>query len=525
MSKVRVGILIVLFMAPWFALMGFGSYYLWHEGWMRWAWIPMFLCIALSYFFAWRWTRGTGLLPPTETPTQNYWTARDKAAWEKVLAKAKSFERITSDQLADPKHYTDLALDLAVQVAIEYRPGGTTTATQAFDLLTLPEVMTCIELASSDLNEMVQKYVPGSHLLRIKDAKRAKQATAWYKTGQNVYWAGSAVINPVETAMRFFASRGILGNLFEKLQDNIILWFHTAFIHQLGHYLVELNSGRLKVGVKRYRELLNENKEPPALASKAPELLVGDETPTIRTGPKPIHLAVLGAVKAGKSSLVNALLGQQAATVDTLPIEHVGVRYNLTLPNGQPVTLLDTAGYGQDGPSEEEFAFAADASQEADLILLVTAANNPGRQVDVDLLDRLKAYFALRPHRKLPPVIAVVNQVDLLSPKAEWNPPYNWLTGMKPKEANIRECLVAVKEQLAGRVAEVVPTCARAGETFGIVEAMVPAVALNLDDARGAAVLKAFEAEGAADQYRRLGSQVVEGARKAWDILKQNWKK
>ena len=30
------------------------------------------------------------------------------------------------------------------------------------------------------------------------------------------------------------------------------------------------------------------------------------------------------------------------------------------------------------------------------------------------------------------------------------------------------------------------------------------------------AVLRAFEAEGAADQFKRLGSQVVEGAKKAW---------
>src|SRR5206468_12804153 len=88
--------------------------------------------------------------------------------------------------------------------------------------------------------------------------------------------------------------------------------------------------------------------------------------------PISIEIAVLGAVKAGKSSLVNALLGKQAATVDTLPVAHVGVRYNLTLTGGQPVSLLDTAGYGQDGPNEVEFAAAAEASQDADLILLVT---------------------------------------------------------------------------------------------------------------------------------------------------------
>src|SRR5206468_9476538 len=80
--------------------------------------------------------------------------------------------------------------------------------------------------------------------------------------------------------------------------------------------------------------------------------------------PISIEIAVLGAVKAGKSSLVNALLGKQAATVDTLPVAHVGVRYNLTLTGGQPVSLLDTAGYGQDGPNEVEFARSEEHTSE-----------------------------------------------------------------------------------------------------------------------------------------------------------------
>src|SRR5262249_8773582 len=382
--------------------------------------------MGLSYLLAYWWTRRPGLLPDTATEPPNYWTDRDKAAWEKVLAKAASYEKVTTGQLADPKHYADAALDLATQVAQVDNPGGVDAPAQAFDLLTLPEVLTCVELAAADLNELVQKYVPGSHMLRIKDMKRARKATEWYKTGQNIYWAGSAILNPVDTALRFFASRGILGNLFDRLQNNVILWFHTAFIHLLGHYLVELNSGRLKVGVKRYRELLAASKEPPAEPTPAPSDEKAPPAPAIpASGPKPIGIAVLGAVKAGKSSLVNALLGRQQATVDALPVQHIGMRYNVTLPGGQPVSMLDTAGYGRDGPNEAELAAAAQAAQEAALILLVTQANNPGRKPDIDLLDGLKFYFAERQHLKLPPVVVVVNQIDLLSPKSEWSPPYN----------------------------------------------------------------------------------------------------
>lgn len=544
MSKTRVAVVGLLFLAPFAFLMAVGSYHLFLIGsglavpipgtgrshelsilfWTAW---PMMACLGLAYYLAARWTRANQLLPPTDTPPPNYWTDRDKAAWEKVLVKAKSFDKVTTGQLADPEHYSELSLDLARQIAGLYDPG----AADPFDHLTIPEVMTCAELVAADMNELVQKYVPGVHMLRVRDYKRARQAADWYRTGMNAYWAGSAILNPVEVGLRWLTSRYALGSLFDKLQGNILLWFHTAFVHQLGRYLIELNSGRLKVGVKRYREILAAHQEPPVQTEPPPP--AGTEGSTaapaaaveLPAGAKPVGVAVLGTVKAGKSSLVNALLGQQSATVDTLPVPHVGIRYQVRTPEGQPLSVLDTAGYGQDGPNEAEFAAAAEAAKDADLILLVTPANNPGRRTDVDLLDRLKAWFAGQPQLKMPPVVVVVNQVDLLSPKAEWNPPYDWRAGTRPKEANIRECVSAVREQVGPRAVDVVPVCGRQGETWGITDGLVPAVAVHLDAARGAAVLRVFNLEGSADQYRRLGRQLVEGGKQALNILLQNLKK
>src|SRR4029453_15857911 len=113
-------------------------------------------------------------------------------------------------------------------------------------------------------------------------------------------------------------------------------------------------------------------------------------------------LAVLGPVKAGKSSLANALLGKHLATVDRLPVPS-GPRYDMTLPGGQAVSLLDTSGYGE-RVSDEDFAAAVEASRDADLILLVTPATSPGRKPDVDLLDRLTEWFAGQPPLRMPPV-------------------------------------------------------------------------------------------------------------------------
>ena len=528
MTRFRLFVLILLFTAPFVVLMGAGGYHLWQTGWMVWAWIPMFLCFVAAYFFAWRWTKRTGL-PATAAAAPLYWTDRDKAAWEKVLAKAKSYEKVTGEQLESPKHYTELALDLAKQVGEIYNPG----AEDVFDHLTLPEVLACVELASADLDELVQKYVPGSHMLRIRDMKRARKAVGWYKTGMNVYWAGAAIFDPIQTALRFAASKFALGGLLDRIQENVILWFHTAFIHHLGRYLIELNSGRLKVGVKRYRELMAQHQAPPAddpAARPTPSPAeVGEAAiataANIATGPKAITVSVLGSVKAGKSSIVNALLGRNAAQVDRLPVI-AGDRYDYTLPGGQPVSILDTSGYGQDGPSDEDFAAAVEASRDdADLIVLVTPATSPGRQNDVDLLDRLRAWFATKPHLKMPPVVVAVSHIDLLSPKAEWSPPYDWKGGTRPKEVNIRECVTAVKEQVGDRATDVVPVCGREGERFGVAEGLIPALVGHLDHARGAAVLKAFEAEVSGGQYEKIGAQVLAGGKAVLNVLREALKK
>lgn len=526
MTRFRLALLMVLFTGPFVFLMGAGGYYLWSTGLVAWTWAPMMLCIALAYFLAWRWTRRSNLPPTDDHP--GYWTDRDQAAWALVVAKANSFESVSPKQLEDPKHYTDLALDLAKQVAGLYNPG----AADPFEHLTLPEVLACVELASADLDELVRKYVPGSHLLRIRDLKLGRKAADYAKTAQNIYWAGAALLDPLQTAIRYLASKAALGTMLDRLQNNVILWFHTAFIHHMGRYLIELNSGRLRVGVKRYRELLAQHQAPPADDPTARPAVstaqIGDATVTAAantaTGPKAITIGILGSVKAGKSSLVNALLGRAAAQVDRLPVT-AGVRYDYQLPDGQPVSILDTSGYGQDGPTDADFASAVEASRDADLILLVTQATVPGRQNDLDLLGRLRAWFAEKPHLRMPPVVVVVSHVDLLSPKAEWSPPYDWQTGTRAKEVNIRECVGVAKEQLGAFASEFVPVCGLEGERFGIADGLIPAVVAHLDHARGTAVLKAFDLEGAAGRYDKLGEQVVAGGKQVLNILRDVFKK
>ena len=58
----------------------------------------------------------------------------------------------------------------------------------------------------------------------------------------------------------------------------------------------------------------------------------------------------MGQVKAGKSSLINALLGQQQAAVDILPLTNTIEQYSVHPDRvDAQLTLLDTVGYAHEG--------------------------------------------------------------------------------------------------------------------------------------------------------------------------------
>jgi predicted GTPase len=67
------------------------------------------------------------------------------------------------------------------------------------------------------------------------------------------------------------------------------------------------------------------------------------------------------------------------------------------------------------------------------LLLLFTPALDPALQMDVDFLKDMKADVEDLP------AIAIVTQVDRLRPIREWEPPYDWEWGDRPKEKAIRE--------------------------------------------------------------------------------------
>ena len=101
------------------------------------------------------------------------------------------------------------------------------------------------------------------------------------------------------------------------------------------------------------------------------------------------HIGFFGPCNAGKSSLLNALVGQDEAIVsDTAGTTTDVVKKNMEISGVGPCVLLDTAGY--DDPSELGLRRVDKTRKEAarvDLAILVLGSFAPEALVDVQHID------------------------------------------------------------------------------------------------------------------------------------------
>jgi GTP-binding protein len=123
------------------------------------------------------------------------------------------------------------------------------------------------------------------------------------------------------------------------------------------------------------------------------------------------HIAIVGRVNVGKSSLLNALLGQERAIVSETPGTTRDALDTEVQWRGQPVVLIDTAGLRKRGAIEagiEKYSAlrALRAIQRADVVLLVIdAAEGPLAQ------DAHVAAYALEAGKG---IVLVANKWDLV---------------------------------------------------------------------------------------------------------------
>ena len=501
--KLRGLLAAVLIVTPVLFLVGVGLYHLWSTGWAFITYWPMATCFLTAYALGWYWSRQLRRATPAADgePLPVYWTDRDRTAWEIVEAKIATMPPVPTKELTDLSRYATQTQELAVAVARVYRPGQT----DPFAHLTMPEVLACGELVTHDLTKLVREGVPGSHLFTLGDVQRlynvVDSATTWYPRLRNAYWAASLVFNPIKTAAQIAYTKGMMGPAQDGVKANVLQWFQAVYLREVGRYLIELNSGRLRVGAKRYLELTRTAADP-AVVADAP----AGTDPIVE--PLPLTVAIVGPVKAGKSSLANALLGEQRAATDVLPLTAGLVRYTLRRPGLPAFTIVDSAGFGLAGPTEDDVQTALLAAKEADVLLLVVPARSAARAPETEFLERLLKAMAAVPNLKPPPIVGVLTHIDLISPAMEWAPPYDFAAGTRPKEVNVRDAVSAAGELFGKAVETVVPVCASAGKVTGVQDELLAAILARVGEARGVSLLRALYTEADADKAKRVWRQL-----------------
>ncbi len=292
----------------------------------------------------------------------------------------------------------------------------------------IPQAYGLIRGTVDDMDQWMQKLSPVLNQMTIGQGYQAYEVYRQLEPSARKLWEAWSwaqwVLNPVAAAARQ-VSQPMTDRANQQLLVNLGQSLREVALRNLWQQAVTLYSGMRPLEATLPEAL-------PAAKTQTLRDILTQAEPVEVIEQKPVNILLVGRTGAGKSSLINTLFQADLAAVNILPSTDRIQSYQWQTETGETLTLWDTPGYEQVNRSDLQQQVLQYAKT-ADLLLLVTPALDPALQMDVDFLKALKADCPDLP------TIAIVTQVDRLRPVREWQPPYDWQWGTRPKEIVMRE--------------------------------------------------------------------------------------
>lgn len=409
---------------PMLVVIGFGIVSIYQQGYL----IPFMLLMtvltfiaAVPLFFLRRQVKkdinSTQVTGESWVHASKDWTPFDLQVWA-LLNKSIEEKLATNSDWDKMRGY---ALDLASQAAAQYHP----TRSRRELAFTVPEALRMTEEVSRRYRELLMQHVPLVEKLNLSMVRMVYDHRDKQETIQRV-WNVYRIIRAFTPAGLIAEARGqLLDHVFTGVKDEVQAKLKQAFLQEVAGVVIDLYSGRFKV---RDSELST---------SSTAKL---DQT-RLAVPLEPLRVCLIGQVSAGKSSIINALIGAMVAEVNQLPSTQTATVYQAKLADDvDALHLVDLPGL--DGTAEND-DFLLNEMMQSDVVLWVLKANQPARALDTKFKAKWQAWLdePKQRARRQPILLGVLNQVDRLAPQNEWQPPYDWQNPQGQKAQNICDAL------------------------------------------------------------------------------------
>ncbi|MBE8966979.1 GTPase family protein [Nostocales cyanobacterium LEGE 12452] len=401
-----------------------------------------------------------------ELPVGRDTTKLAEAALQEILQAAQSDRPIWEDW----QTFWTRCQDLVVAIARIYNPQI------QYPLLNIyvPQAYGLIRGTVDDMDRWMQNLSPILNQVTVGQAYQGYEVYRKLEPSARKFWKvwnwAQWILNPV-AAVAKQASQGSSNQATQQLLGNLSQLFREAALRNLCRQAIALY-GRSTLPVSA--TVASPATLPKPKTQTLREILAQAQ-PAEAVEQKPVNILLVGRTGSGKSSLINTLFQADLAAVDVLPSTDRIQNYQWQTESGETLTLLDTPGYEQVNHAELR-NLVLDYAINSDLLLLATPALDPALQMDVDFLQAIKAEIADLP------AIAIVTQVDRLRPIREWQPPYDWEWGDRPKEIAIREA-TEYRAKLLGNFCNLVLPVVTSDSKTDRVAWGVEALSLGLVDA------------------------------------------